>query len=111
MTLFDGDFDAGDAISLGAVVGFAEESIQAEEEGELDPLDGIDWSSDDIKYTYADLKRLAKTNPDLFRAVLLKSVELQVKYEAAKTRELEEPDPENAHELIALAKTEKLLEE
>jgi len=111
MSILHGDFDTGDAISLGATIGFAEESIRAEEEGELDPLDGIDWSSDDIKYTYADLKRLAKTNPDLFRAVLLKSIELQVKYEAAKTRELEKLDPENAHELIALANTEKLLEE
>jgi tRNA U34 5-carboxymethylaminomethyl modifying enzyme MnmG/GidA len=110
MSILHGDFDTGDAISLGAIVGFAEESIQAEEEGESDPLDGIDWASDDIKFTYADLKKLAKTNPDLFRAVLIKSVELQVKYEAALTRELEKVDPENAHELIALAKTEKLLE-
>lgn len=110
MSILHGDFDTEDAISLGATIGFAEESIRSEEEGESSPLDGIDWSSDDIKYTYADLKRLAKTNPDLFRAVLLKSVELQIKHEAAITRELSEIDPENAHELIALAKTEKLLE-
>jgi tRNA U34 5-carboxymethylaminomethyl modifying enzyme MnmG/GidA len=111
MSLFDGDFDLGDAITLGAVAGFAEESMKKEEEGESDAPPEIDLTGIDLNFTYSDLRRLAKSNPELFRAVLLKSVELQLKYEKALAEELEEAERQNDHELIALAKTEKLLEE
>lgn len=109
MSIFDGDFDLGDAFALGAAIGFAEESMKREEEGEKDvTIDDVDLSGVDLQYTYADLQRLAKSNPKLFRTILLKSVELQVKYEKAMARRVEEAED---HELVALAKTEQLLKE
>jgi prephenate dehydrogenase len=111
MSILDGNFDMADAFQLGAVVGFVEESIKKEEEGETDLLDEVDLSEIDTKYTYPDLKRLSKTNPQLFKAILMKSIELQIKYERSLAEERAKADLENDHELIALAKTEKLLEE
>lgn len=105
MSIFDDGFDAEDAFTLGAAIGFAEESMQAEEEG-------LDEKSEPIKLPEkvgsVDLHIFRNTNPELFNYI----VRLVAKQKREWRRKLKAMrDASNNAELRALAETEKLLEE
>lgn len=104
MNIFDDGFDAEDAAYLGGVIGFAEESIRAEEEldEELEDLIDIDLS----KTKETDLRLIYNMNPDLFKHIVN-----IIKRQRDKWRKDRLDNEEVKDELRALAASEEMLEE
>jgi len=103
--IFDDGFDMEDATFLGAAIGFAEESIRAEEEGlDEDPEDNIDIDPSQIKDE--NLRLIHNMNPGLFRYIIniIKKQTIRWRKDRMAREEVEE-------ELEALRKTEEMLEE
>ena len=104
MTIFDDGFDIEDAAYLGGAIGFAEESIRAEEEEpNEEPEEDIDVDLPEIKDT--DLKLIYNMNPDLFKYIVG-----IIKRQQAKWRRDRLDNEEVADELQALRETEAMLE-
>lgn len=102
-------FGAKDAIELGAIIGFAEESLREETLPEDGGDQEIEIRIDDIRED--SLKALYLTNRKMFDIILKKSIEMQIKYRAAKLAQdiQNQAAAENIHEIEALKRTEELL--
>jgi hypothetical protein len=105
MNIFDDGFDAEDACILGGILGFAEESMQAEEEGsEKAPEEEIEIDSSEIKGT--DLRLIYNTNPGLYKYIANIVRKQKIKWE--KDRLARESV---AEEIAALEESEAMLED
>jgi hypothetical protein len=105
MSLFDDGFDVEDATILGGAMGFAEESMKAEEESpEEISEEEIEVDLSEIKDT--DLRLIHNMNPSLFRYIINIIQKQRAKWERDRL------DRESVREeLIALEESEKCLEE
>jgi enoyl-CoA hydratase/carnithine racemase len=106
MSIFGDGFDAEDAFTIGGAMGFAEESMQAEEEGLKDDPELPEELSGEIKEV--NLRIFKNTNPTLFRYIV--NLVLRQKREWRKKLDMMHSDETDA-ELKALEETEKLLKE
>lgn len=105
MSMFDDGFDAEDAFTIGGAMGFAEESMQAEEEGLHDDPE-LPKESTDTKDV--NLRIFKNTNPTLFEYI----VKLVMDHKRKWRRQMAlAHSKETESELKAMAETEKLLEE
>lgn len=104
MSIFDDGFDAEDAAYLGGAIGFAEESIRAEEEQEEELEDIVDIDLSGLKEV--DLRLIYNMNPGLFKHIVNIA-----KKQKAKWRRDRLDREEVSEELIALRESEELLEE
>jgi hypothetical protein len=104
MNIFDDGFDAEDAAYLGGAIGFAEESIRAEEEQEEELEDIVDIDISGLKEV--DIRLVYNMNPDLFKHMVN-----IIKRQRAKWRRDRLDREEVSEELKALAESEELLEE
>ena len=104
MSIFDDGFDAEDAAYLGGAIGFAEESIRAEEEQEEEPEDVIDVDPSVLKEV--DLRLVYNMNPGLFKHIVN-----IIKKQRARWRRDRLDREEVEDELEALEASEKMLEE
>ena len=104
MNIFDDGFDIEDAAYLGGAIGFAEESIRAENaKPDEDPEEDVDVYLPELKDT--DLKLIRNMNPDLFNHIV--SI---VKRQKAKWRRDRMDYEEVSDELQALRETEAMME-
>jgi chorismate-pyruvate lyase len=101
-------FDAKDGFDLGAIVGFVDESIKAEEQSDEEEK-GEEFDLSGVNVREVNLKLMQKNDPKLFAYALSKCVELQLRWEASQRQK--EAEDENWFELQALAETEKLLKD
>lgn len=100
------NFDIKDGFDLGAIVGFVDESIRAEEQGtEEREEEEFDLSGLDVRGV--NLRLIQKNDPELFASALKASIKLQEHWEASQR--IQEAEAENWFELQALEETEKLL--
>jgi len=111
MDPFDGEFDAKDAAIIGGIMGFAEESMREENRQPDEVEEDVDMpSGGDVDVT---MRLLRNENPGLFDYVV-KAV-LKHKRQWAKDRREREQHmrdmAEVGHELEAMARTERMLEE
>jgi len=107
---FDGndEFDAKDAAIIGGAVGFVEESLRNEnvtfeenDDGEVD-VDPKMLNSNDLRIAY-------NTDPHLFKYIV--NIIIKQKKKWKERREwLESLSEDSLHELRAIEKTEKMLE-
>ena len=105
MSIFDDGFDAEDATILGGIMGFAEESIRAEEESlDEEPEDDINIDMSEIKDT--DLRLIYNMNPGLFKYIVN-----IIKRQTARWRQDRIDREEVEEELEALRESEELLGE
>jgi hypothetical protein len=104
MSIFDDGFDAEDAAYLGGAIGFAEESIRAEEEQEEELEDVVDIDLSGLKDV--DLRLIYNMNPSLFKHIVN-----IIRKQKAKWRRDRLDREEVSEELIALRESEELLEE
>ena len=107
MSIFDDGFDTGDALAIGGAMGFAEESMRAEEEGLFDEPDPVLEDLGAVGSKEVNLQIFKNTNPRLFEYI----VRLVAKQKRVWRKKLAmmHSDASEA-ELRALAETEKLLE-
>lgn len=103
MSIFDDGFDAEDATILGGAMGFAEESMKAEEETEEAPEEEIDIDPSELKEV--DLRLIRNMNPGLFKYIA--NIVRKQKAKWQKDRLARESVEE---ELKALEESEKYLE-
>jgi len=105
MSLFDDGFDAEDATILGGAMGFAEESMRAEEESpEEDPKEETDIDPSELKEV--DLRLIYNMNPGLFKYIVNIIRRQRARWERDRL------DREAvAEELKAMEESEKCLEE
>ena len=103
MSIFDDGFDIEDAAYLAGAIGFAEESIRAEEEQEEELEDMIDIDLSGPKEV--DLKLVYNMNPGLFKHIVN-----IIKRQKAKWRRDRLDREEVSEELKALEESEELLE-
>ena len=103
MSIFDDGFDIEEALTLAGAIGFAEESIRAEEGTEEAPEEEIEIDSSEIKEI--DLKLIYNMNPALYKYIANIVHNQKIKWE--KDRLAREAV---AEELDALEKTEAMLE-
>ena len=105
MGIFDDGFDAEDACILGGAMGFAEESMRAEEEGaEEGPEEKVEIDSSEIKGT--DLRLIYNMNPGLYKYIANMVRKQKIKWE--KDRLARESV---AEEMVALEESEAMLED
>lgn len=104
MSIFDDGFDAEDAAYLAGAIGFAEESIQAEEKLDEELEDIVDIDLSGLKEV--DLRLIYNMNPPLFKHIV-NIIEKQ----KAKWRRARLDREEVSEELMALKESEELLEE
>lgn len=105
MSIFDGGFDAEDACILGGAMGFAEESMRAEEkdsEKATEREEEIEIDSSEIKGT--DLNLIYNMNPGLYKYIANIVRKQKAKWE--KDRLARESV---AEELAAMEKSEAML--
>lgn len=103
MNIFDDGFDAEDACILGGVMGFAEESMRAEEEEPKEtPEEETEIDSSEIKGT--DLRLIYNMNPGLYKYIANIVRKQKIKWEKDKlARE------SVAEEIAALEESEAML--
>lgn len=104
MGIFDDGFDAEDATILGGAMGFAEESMRAEEEGLNEEPEEEEFDFSELKEV--DLRLIYNMNPDLFKHIVGLVRKQNAKW-AADRMDREEV----AEELKALEESEKMLED
>lgn len=102
--MFDDGFDAEDATILGGAMGFAEESMRAEEEGLNEDAEEEDFDVSELKEV--NLRLVYNTNPGLFKYIV-KLIRKQKEKWANDRRAREEV----AEELEALEKSEAMLKD
>jgi hypothetical protein len=103
MSIFDDGLDIEEALTLAGAIGFAEESMRAEEDLEEAPEEEIEIDSSEIKEI--DLKLIYNMNPGLYRYIANIVRNQKIKWE--KDRLAREAVTE---ELAALEETEAMLE-
>jgi hypothetical protein len=104
MSIFDDGFDAEDACVLGGTMGFAEESMRAEEEDPEEPLEKEeDVSPSEIEEI--NLRLIYNMNPGLFNYIVRIAKKQRARWE--KDRLAREAVEE---ELKAIRESEKCLE-
>ena len=78
-----GDFVLPDAAIIGGILGFADEAIRAEQEGESEYNDDDDTEIDvdPEQISDIDLRLFCKENPEVFRFLVKKTIEFRKKAE------------------------------
>ena len=75
-----GDFGIEDAAIIGGILGFADEAIKDEQEGEGEyNNDDIEIDIDPEQITDTDLRLFYRENPELFKFLIKKTIEFRKK--------------------------------
>jgi hypothetical protein len=107
MNMFDGDFSAEDACVLGGAMGFAEESMRAEEEDpEKAPEEEEEVEIDSSEIKGTDLNLIYNMNPGLYKYIANIVRSQKIRWE--KDRLARESV---AEELAAIERSEAMLED
>lgn len=104
MSIFDDGLDIEEALTLAGAIGFAEESIKAEEELGEDPEEEAEIDFSEIKEI--DLKLIHNMNPSLYKYITNIVRSQKIKWEKDRLAR-----GAVAEELAALEKTEAMLED
>ena len=75
------DFGIEDAAIIGGILGFADEAIKAEQEGESEYDDGTEVDVDPEQISDMDLKLFCRENPELFRFLIKETIKFRKKAE------------------------------
>jgi len=102
--MFDDEFDTQDAVVIGGIMGFAEESLR-EENQEFDDIELEDLIPDTPPDRDASLAAFKRSNPELYRKIVHTIVKQRIMW-AQERKDFEEVKDE----LRAMARCEAMLE-
>ncbi len=106
--MFDDEFDTEDALMIGGAMGFAEEALREEDEALFGEPKVKPKTLNPEEFKDIDLQIFRNTNPELFEYI----VEMVAKQKQKWRKQIAAMrNNETNHELEALEKTEKLLDD